>query len=76
MPETSVIEHEINTTTDVPQAAKIYRYPYVHKDEVHKQIGKLLEQGIISHSKSPWSAPIWIIPKKKDASGKPKFRLL
>jgi hypothetical protein len=36
----------------------------------------MLEQGIIRSSNSPWSSPIWVVPKKKDASGKQKWRLV
>lgn len=76
LPETSEIEHAINTTSDTPIAAKTYRYPQVHKDEVHRQIENMLDQGIITHSTSPWSAPIWVVPKKTDASGKTKWRIV
>lgn len=76
LPETSIIEHEIKTTDNTPIQAKSYRYPHAHKEEVHRQIENMLEQGIISHSNSPWSAPIWVVPKKKDASGKTKWRVV
>jgi len=36
----------------------------------------MLKQGIIRHSQSPYCGPLWIVPKKKDASGKQKFRLV
>jgi len=35
----------------------------------------MIEQKIIWKSKSPYCSPIWIVPKKSDDSGKPKFRL-
>lgn len=76
LPETSIIEHSITTTTAIPIASKTYRHPQVHKEEVHKQINDLLDKGIISPSTSPWSAPIWVVPKKKDASGKIKWRFV
>jgi len=36
----------------------------------------MIEQVIIRKSKSPYCSPIWIVPKKSDASGKSKFRLV
>jgi len=36
----------------------------------------MMEQGIIRKSKSPYCSTICIVPKKSDASGKPKFRLV
>lgn len=73
---TNAIKHKINTVDEVPIYTKSYRYPYCHKDEVQKQICKMLEEGIIRPSHSPWSSPIWVVPKKKDASGKQKWRLV
>jgi len=39
-------------------------------------VTKLLRDGIIEESISPWNSPILVIPKKLDASGQPKFRLV
>lgn len=36
----------------------------------------MLADGIIQHSISPWTSPIWIVPKKSDASGKKKWRIV
>ena len=33
----------------------------------------MLADKVIRPSSSPWSAPIWVVPKKLDASGKPKW---
>lgn len=73
---TNVIKHEINTEDEKPTFTKSYRYPHIHKQEVEEQIMKMLDQGIIRPSYSPWSSPIWIVPKKVDASGKAKWRLV
>lgn len=73
---TNKIRHTINLTNDSPIFTKSYRYPKIHKAEVKQQISKMLEQGIIQDSVSPWSSPIWIVPKKLDASGKRKWRMV
>lgn len=65
---TNVIKHRIITKNEIPIFSKTYRYPYIHKNEVRNQIQEMLESGIIRPSNSPYSAPIWIVPKKDDAS--------
>lgn len=73
---TSEIQHKINLTDETPIFTKTYRYPEIHKQEVKDQVEKMLQQGIIQNSISPWSSPIWIVPKKADASGKKKWRMV
>lgn len=73
---TNKIKHSIKTTDELPVYTRSYRYPYVHRQEVQDQIGKMLDQGIIRPSNSAWSSPIWVVPKKADASGKTKWRIV
>lgn len=73
---TNKIKHKIRTNDEIPVHTKTYRYPFVHRQEVRDQINKMLEQNIIRPSDSAWSSPIWIVPKKADASGKVKWRLV
>lgn len=73
---TSQIKHSIKTTDEEPIYVRSYQYPHIHKDEIQIQINKMLEQKIIQPSNSPWSSPIWIVPKKPDALGKVKWRLV
>jgi len=70
------IKHHIKTKDDLPIYTKSYRYPEVHRAEVQKQITEMLRDGVIRQSFSPWSSPIWIVPKKLDSSGKQKWRLV
>ena len=44
--------------------------------EVGKQVKILLQEGITEESNSPWNSPILLVPKKLDASGQQKFRLV
>ncbi|KAJ0177013.1 hypothetical protein K1T71_007022 [Dendrolimus kikuchii] len=73
---TSALAHEIKTSSDVPIHTKSYRFPECHKKEVETQIDKMLNQGIIEPSSSPWSSPIWIVPKKADSQGQRKWRIV
>lgn len=73
---TTSIKHCINTTDEIPIHTKTYRYPYIHRQEVERQINEMLAEGIIQHSISPWTSPIWIVPKKSDASKKQKWRIV
>lgn len=76
---TTSAEHAIPTPDIHPTRAinvRPYRIPEVHKQEVKSQVSKMLEEGIIKHSTSPYNAPILVVPKKTDASGKPKLRVV
>lgn len=73
---TDTIQHEIRTSSEQPINVKSYRFPEIHKQEVNSQIQKMLDQRIIQPSLSPWSSPIWIVPKKIDASGQKKWRIV
>jgi hypothetical protein len=72
----SSLKHRIITKDEIPVYSKTYRYPHVHKQEVRTQVSELLDHNIIRHSTSPWSSPVWIVPKKLDASGKKKWRMV
>lgn len=73
---TGTVQHEIPVTNPSPIFTKTYRYPKVHEEEVKKQVNKMLEQKIIQPSTSPWSSPVWVVPKKLDASGQKKWRII
>lgn len=73
---TNQVKHKINLTDETPIYTKTYRYPEIHRQEVNSQISKMLNDGIIQNSTSPWSSPIWVVPKKLDASGRRKWRIV
>lgn len=73
---TSCIKHEIRTSDEIPTYSKSYRYPECYREEIKNQVDKLLKEKIIRESYSPWSSPVWVVPKKLDASGKQKFRMV
>lgn len=59
-----------------PAYVKPYRLPQAQKQEIHKQIDSMLDNGIIEETKSEWSAPLLIVPKKKDRNGVQKWRIV
>ncbi|GJQ86388.1 hypothetical protein Trydic_g8478 [Trypoxylus dichotomus] len=73
---TNAVKHEIRTTDNDPVFCKSFRYPYHLQQEIQNQIQKLLDNRIIRSSVSPYSSPVWIVPKKLDASGRKKWRLV
>lgn len=73
---TTNVDCHIRTEDEIPIYQKTYPYPVAYREEVNVQISKLLNDGIIRPSRSPWNSPVWIVPKKMDASGKRKFRLV
>lgn len=73
---TTNVKAEIRTNNDSPVYSKSYPYPQGLKSEIERQINKLLEDGIIRPSKSPYNSPIWIVPKKSDASNTKKYRMV
>lgn len=73
---TNAVKHEIRTKDEEPVYVRSFRHPQSMKEEIRNQIQKLLDNKIIRPSISPYSAPVWIVPKKLDASGKRKFRMV
>lgn len=70
------VKAEIRINTDTPVYSKFYPFPFALKDEVNKQINELLENEIIRPSRSPYNSPVWIVPKKLDASNIKKYRMV
>lgn len=70
------VKGEIRTINSDPVYSRPYPYPMCLKEEVDKQIDQLLTDGIIRPSKSPYNSPVWIVPKKVDASGERKYRMV
>jgi len=59
-----------------PVNIRPYRLPEKHKEEVNRQITKMLDDDIIRLSTSQWNPPLLVVPKKIDASGKQKLRIV
>lgn len=59
-----------------PIYTKPYKLPYSQKDEIHKQVDDMIKKGIIEETRSEWSSPLLIVPKKLDNSGQKKWRVV
>lgn len=68
--------HRIRTTDDIPINVKQYRMPHNLKDELKTQIQSMLDADIIEPSDSPYSSPVWIVPKKPKPDGSKNWRLV
>lgn len=66
-----VAVHSIDTIGSAePVHIKIYRYPKTHEQEVKEQINKLLKDGTIRESNSPWNSSA-VISKNRTHREKP-----
>ena len=63
----ATVRHAIETGTHLPVCTPPYRVSYRDEQMQREEIKKLLEQGIIEKSTSPWSSPI-VLVRKKDGS--------
>ena len=74
---TNICKHKIQLQEGAtPTYVKPYRLPYAQKQEINEQISKMLNDGIIEPAVSEWSSPLLIVPKKGDASGNKKWRVV
>ncbi len=60
---TTLLENEINTSTNDPIYVKQYRLPHQAIAPLHELTDKLLAQDLIQPSKSPWHSPIRLVDK-------------
>lgn len=74
--KTHISFHKIVTTDNLPINTKQYRFPPIHREEIHKQVNQLLEKEIVKPSTSPYNSPVWIVPKKPDSSGNKRWRMV
>lgn len=76
MKPTNLLKHVITTKNENPIYTRNYRYPEQFKKQINEEVEKLLANGIIRPSNSPYNSPLWIVPKKLDASGIKKVRMV
>lgn len=74
---TALYEQTIELQThSTPVYVKPYRLPHAQKAEIDKQIQGMLEDGMIEETRSAWSSPLLLVPKKLDSSGVKKWRVV
>lgn len=61
---TNVIQHQINTGTAYPIRQPPRRLPVAKHQEVQSLVDKMLSDGVIEESSSPWSSPVVLVTKK------------
>lgn len=59
-----------------PVNIRQYRLSPPQQMEIKKQVNELLANNIIRHSRSEWSAPVLLVPKKSDIPGEKLQRLV
>lgn len=69
-------KHQIRTKNEDPIFIRPYKQPPAQNIEIQNQVDKLLSSNVIRESHSPWSAPVHLVPKKLDATGERKFRMV
>lgn len=73
---TNQVKHKIRTKNEDPIFVKPYRQAPAQADEINRQVDKLLKDNVVQESHSPWNAPVHLVPKKMDASGEHKWRMV
>ena len=66
---TTLIEHSIKLTSDIPVRSKPYPVPYGVRESLRSDIQEMQDLGIIRVSNSSYASPV-VIVKKKDGSNR------
>ena len=61
---TDLVQHDIPTGNVQPIHKRNYRQAFHLRKEADRQVETLLQNGVIEQSKSPWSSPVLMVPKK------------
>ena len=64
---TVVTKHKIDSGTTKPIKQSAYRIGPKEKQIIKEEVEKMLKEGVIRKSKSPWTSPV-VLVKKKDGS--------
>jgi len=64
---TKLVEHTIDTGNATPLRSGLRRVSFHERDIVKSEVDKMLHNGIIERSNSPWASPV-VLVRKKDES--------
>lgn len=73
---TDATTHKINVSRESPIFTRQYRLPISQKEIVNEEVKKMLKNGIIKESNSPWNSPLLVVPKKSSSDGQKKWRIV
>jgi len=78
LPPAKLEKFKINTGTASPIRQRSYKQPPAAKDEIGRQINKMLDANLISPSNSVWSSPVILVKKKvpqNTPNAPPEYRM-
>ncbi|GFV22730.1 retrovirus-related Pol polyprotein from transposon 297 [Trichonephila clavipes] len=58
------VKHRIFTGDHAPINQRAYRVSPTERRIIHEEVQKMLDEGIVQPSESPWSSPIVLVRKK------------
>jgi len=61
------VTHKIDTGDSRPIKQPLRRHPFLHNEEIDRQVHEMLKQDVIEPSNSPWASNV-VVVKKKDNS--------
>ena len=70
---TNVVVHKIETGDGTPIRKAPHKTPFALRQEMNRQVQKMLDKGAVSSSYSPWSSSVVLI-SRKSKNGIPKYR--
>ena len=64
---TNLVEHEIDVQGHPPIKQPVRRLPLAKQKAADSEVDKMLQEGVIEPSISPWSSPIVLVVKKDNS---------
>jgi len=68
-------KQKLRLKDDKPVYIKNYRSPHSQVNEIQKQVGKLITDGIVEPSVSEYNSPLLLVPKKQSPGSEQKMAI-